>query len=312
MPDSASTRRDASTASQELTRRAFLSSGSLVLAGGLLSAQRSLAGQVSKESPAEEPVLRIGLITDLHYADKAPSGARHYRQSIPKLRDAVAEFRRKKPALVVELGDLIDAAPDVETEIAYLKTIERELDALPCDRHYVLGNHCVSTLKKEEFFENSKATSPHYAFDAGETHCVVLDACFRKDLTPYGRNNFAWNDSNVPPKQLAWLKNDLSKTKKKTLLFVHQRLDVPPPYGVGNAAAVRKVLEDAGNVVAVFQGHNHVNDHREINGIHYVAVNAMVDGGEKESSAYALLDVYKDSSLRVTGFRRQKSYRKLS
>jgi hypothetical protein len=47
---------------------------------------------------------------------------------------------------------------------------------------------------------------------------------------------------------------DLKAATGKTLVFAHQRLDVKNDYGVKNAAAVRKVLEDSGKVLAVFQG----------------------------------------------------------
>jgi alkaline phosphatase len=240
------------TPSTPLGRRAFLRDGSLVLvATGLDLAsigELRAGGDPAKGGP------RFGLVTDLHYADKPPAGTRHYRESLPKLAEAADRFGKEKPAFVAELGDLIDAADSVEAEQRYLKRIDREFAAISKDRHYVLGNHCVDTLRKGEFLDAVGQKESYYSFDRGEVHFVVLDACFRSDGTPYGRKNFKWTDANVPAAELDWLKADLKGTDKKVVVFAHQRLDVASDYGVKNAPAVRKVLEGSGKVLAVFQG----------------------------------------------------------
>ena len=293
-----------------LTRRSFLRGTTLVLAGA--------AGAAAGGAPLRDllaldeeirPAVRVGLLTDLHHGEKEPAGTRHYRETRTKLREAIEHFKDVKPDVVVELGDLIDAAPSVATEIAWLEAIDGDLRELPCDVHYVLGNHCVATLTKEEFLEKSGARDAYYSFDSGPLHCVVLDACFRKDLVAYGRNNFEWSDANVPPEELRWLEKDLAATDRKTIVFAHQRLDdVGTAHAVRNAAIVRRVLEQSGKVLAVFQGHHHVNDHRDLNGIHYVTLAAMIEGSGAEANAYSVLEVYDDHSLRLEGFRQQKSY----
>ena len=95
--------------------------------------------------------VRVGLVTDLHYADKPPAGTRHYRETPAKLAEAAAQLGKDKPAFIVELGDFIDAADSVDTELRYLKRINRDFSAICKNRHYVLGNHCVYTLTKREF-----------------------------------------------------------------------------------------------------------------------------------------------------------------
>jgi alkaline phosphatase len=248
------------------------------------------------------------MVTDLHYADKPPAGSRHYRESLAKLEEAAAQFQKDKPDLVVELGDLIDAAESVEVEKKYLATINKEFAALPGDKHYVLGNHCVTTLMKEEFLEGVGQKKPHYSFDAGSFHFVVLDACYRKDGAPYGRDNFKWNDANIPEEQVDWLRADLKATNGKTIAFAHQRLDVKNDYGVKNAEQVRKVLEESGKVLTVFQGHSHKNDLKDINGIHYCTLVAMVEGSGAENNGFSVMDVFDSGTIRLTGFRKQAKY----
>lgn len=285
-------------------RRRFLHDGSLLLLGaGFVST--SVSSLLADDSQRR---VRIGMITDLHYADKPPAGSRHYRETLAKLKEAAAQFQKDKPDFIVELGDLIDAADSVEAETRYLATINKEFAALPGDKHYVLGNHCVTTLPKDEFLEGVGQKKSNYSFDRGGFHFVVLDACFRSDGQPYGRYNFKWNDANIPEEQVEWLRADLKATSGKTIVFAHQRLDVKNDYGIKNAEQVRKVLDDSGRVLAVFQGHSHKNDLKDINGIHYCTLVAMVEGSGAENNGYSMMDLFDGGTIRLTGFRKQAKY----
>jgi predicted phosphodiesterase len=286
------------------TRRRFLHDGSLILLGAGL-ASTSVSSLLADDAQRR---VRIGMVTDLHYADKPPAGTRHYRESLAKLKEAAERFEKDQPDLVVELGDLIDAADSVEVEKKYLARINKEFTNLPGDKHYVLGNHCVTTLTKEEFLEGVGQKKPHYSFDRGGFHFVVLDACFRSDGQPYGRENFKWNDANIPAEQVEWLRADLQGTTSKTIVFAHQRLDVKNDHGVKNAEQVRKALEDSGKVLAVFQGHSHKNDLKDINGIHYCTLVAMVEGSGAENNGFSLMDVFDSGTIRLTGFCKQAKY----
>lgn len=324
-----------------LDRRAFLTGSTLILGGlaggaalglagcaaggggagsagaeALDGARDAAAAQASGVSGAAAPPARLGLVTDLHYADKPPAINRYYRQSIGKLDEAVAAFNSAKVDAAVELGDLVDRAPDVKTELAWLATIEKRFAAFIGPRHYVLGNHCVDTLTKEEFIAHTAARPAPYAFDIGPVRFLLLDACFRKDGAPYGRNNFEWTDTALPAGQIDWLKAELSSgagaagAARPVVIFIHQRLDLDPPvsYAVKNSPAVRQVLEQSGRVSLVLQGHSHKNEYRHRGGIHYVTLSALVEGDGAASSGYGLLDVFADGSARIKGFRKQMDH----
>lgn len=282
-------------------RRAFLKDGTLVLGTAAFG-----SSMLRAEPPG--PTLRVGLVTDLHYADKPPAGTRFYRETLDKFDEAAGQWEKEKPAFLVELGDLIDAADSVATELRYLRTINGRFSSLRPDWHYVLGNHCVDTLTKEEFLGEVGQEKSYYSFDRGGFHFVVLDSCFRSDGTPYGRKNFSWTDANIPAAELEWLAADLTKTDKPTILFAHQRLDVNNNHGVKNNENVRKVLESSRRVLAVFQGHSHQNDLKQIGGIYYCTLVAMVEGSGKENNGYSLLEIEADGTLRLHGFRKQKPY----
>jgi alkaline phosphatase len=284
-----------------LGRRAFLKHGTLVLTAASLGSSSSLADGETRR-------LRVGLVTDLHYADKAPAGTRHYRETLAKLEEAARQFERDKPSFIVELGDLIDAAASVETEQSYLKTINRPFSAICKDRYYVLGNHCVDTLSKDEFLGTVEQEQSYYSFDRGGFHFVVLDSCFRSDGQPYGRKNFQWTDANIPAAEIEWLEGDLKASDKPVIVFAHQRLDVSNSHGVKNNADVRKVLEASRRVLAVFQGHSHQNDLKEIGGIHYCTLVAMVEGSGAKNNGYSVMEIEPNGTIQLTGFRNQKPY----
>ncbi|WP_164103585.1 metallophosphoesterase [Candidatus Laterigemmans baculatus] len=301
-----------SSSAHPLTRRAFLQDGSLFLAAASGAATAIgtpwAASRLLAETPQPAPQLQIGLVTDLHYADRPPAGTRFYRETPSKLAEAGDAFRVAQPNFLVELGDFIDAADTVAEETEYLRKIHREFASISDARHHVLGNHCVFTLTKQEFLDVVEQPRSYYAFDAGNFHFVVLDSCFRSDGQPYGRKNFEWTDPNIPADELEWLAADLQSTSKKTIVFAHQRLDVSNHYGVKNAPAVRQILERSGNVLAVFQGHSHRNDYNHIAGIHYVTLVAMVEGTGAANNAFSLLNVFADGTLRLDGFKKQQDY----
>jgi hypothetical protein len=295
-----------------LGRRAFLRDGSLLLALACptpLSRHVVACGLLEAAGKPDAPVAaRIGLLTDLHYADKAPAGSRHYRESLTKVSEAKHAFHSQSIGCLIELGDLIDAADSVETELEYLRRIERELASISEQRHYVLGNHCVTTLSKPEFLREVGQEQAHASFVTGGTRCILLDACFRSDSVAYDRGNFQWTDTFIPETQLAWLERELAGSDEPVLVFVHQRLDVADAHGIKNAPQVRQILERSGKVQAVFQGHSHNNDYKEIGGIHYTTLVAMVEGSGPESSGYSVLNLRTDGLLELEGFRRQRNY----
>lgn len=282
-----------------MRRRAFLHGSTLLLAGTPL---------FGSEVAPNKKETTLALVTDLHYADKPRAGSRHYRQTLDKLSIAAAKFGGAELDFLVELGDFIDAADSVETEIRYLKRVNKDFGSICPNRHYVLGNHCVDTLRKQEFLDEVEQSRSYYSFDVDGFHFVVLDACFRSDGTPYERKNFQWTDANIPPTELNWLRDDLSANRKPTIVFAHQRLDVAGNHQVKNAAAVRRVLEQSEQVEAVFQGHSHQNELQEIKGIHYCTMVAMVEGDGIRNNGYSLVTLAQDGSIRVDGFARQASY----
>jgi alkaline phosphatase len=265
----------------------------------------------TRQTPAvnETEEISFGLVTDVHYADKDMRINRYYREALPKLHECVKTFSQNRLAFAVMLGDFIDKAPDRATELEYLRAIRQALAQYTGEKHFVLGNHDLARLSKAEYLANCGAISQqsYYSFNAGGYHFVILDAGFTKAGAAYDAGNFQWKDSCIPAAQQEWLARDLANAKAaKTIVFVHQNLhDESSVYGVKNAAAVRKTLEKAGNVLAVMQGHDHEGGYAKINGIHYFTLKALVDGATLKNNAYAVVTIAKNGRLSLRGFGRE-------
>jgi alpha-L-fucosidase len=282
----------------------------------VLLAALSFACSGSKQ-PAEksrEDVLRFGLVTDIHYADAVALGPRHYRQSTEKLRAVVAQWNAEGLDFAVELGDFKDqnVPPDGTKTLAYLGAIESVFGEFRGPRHHVLGNHDLDSLTKTQFLET--ITNPgiakdrsFYSFSAKGVRFFVLDACFKSDGTPFDRGDFKWEDANIPEPELAWLETELAASSEPAVVFIHQQLEGEGAYFVKNAPAVRKVLEDSGKVLAVFQGHRHEGMFHWTNGIPYYTLKAMIEGAGGEDTSSAVVEIDGRRNVRVRGYGRADS-----
>ena len=161
-------------------------------------------------------------------------------------------------------------------------------------------------LTKPEFLGIVAQEKSYYSFDANGYHFVVLDSCFKSNGAPYGRKNFKWADAKLPPAELEWLSADLRQSPHKSIIFVHQCLDMVPPFGVRMAPRFRKILEDSGKVLAVLQGHFHWGNYQEIGDCTTAQCSAIIEGSGPENNAYAVMDILPGDIIRITGFRKQK------
>lgn len=258
--------------------------------------------------------VRFGVVTDTHYADREKSGTRYYRDSIAKMREAVAEFQRADLDFIIELGDMKDTTARSEPvpTLRFLDDIEREFSAFRGPRYHVLGNHDMDCLTKEEFLAHTRNAGrargkAFYSFSEGGVRCIVLDANFNEDRTPYARGNFDWRKAYIPASQIEWLDTELTRhADEPTLVFLHQMLDsfsdISKDLCVGNAEAVVEVLERHRQVLAVFQGHHHPGHYSHRRGIHYLTFQGMIEQAAP-ASAYAIVEVEADGTIRVEGFR---------
>lgn len=285
-----------------VVRRDFLKVSGLAMVG-ISSARADGETRMGK--------LRFGVVTDAHFADVDRNGSRYYRKSVAKMAECVARMNEEKVDFLIELGDFKDQGdPARETDtLEYLDTIEKAFGRFKGPRYHVLGNHDVDSISKQQFRDHVENTGidvdcNYYSFDSTGMHFVVLDANYKEDGSDCDHGNFNWTDVNIPSAELDWLRKDLAATSRPVVAFVHQLLDGKGKVYVNNAVETRRVLQESGKVLAVFQGHRHGGQHSCIENIHYYTLKAMVEGDGKDDNSFAIVEVLDNHDLMVTGYRK--------
>jgi len=270
------------------------------------------------EDPNRADTVRFGLFADLHAHDTdSPLEGKwmtHTEERLSKFIDAMNTWN---PDFVIELGDFIngwvvlgeDPGPEerIPEIFAWAESLYARFDG---PRYHVIGNHDIYNLDKREYREMAGIEETAYSFHVGTYHFVVLDVQFSTDGSDLA-NTFTGVSGFVPETELAWLQSELASTDAPTIVFVHQMLDrYIEAWGrplIANQRAVQSILEEDGDVIAVFQGHDHENAHQSVAGIHYVTFEALVDQDTPASWAQVTLDPA-SRSIRIDGVGDQTSW----
>jgi predicted phosphodiesterase len=287
------------------SRKEFIQSTLTLTSAGVISGMLSCRNDRS---------VRFGVLTDSHFADRGPAGSRYYKDSGNKIQQAVDLFDKEKVDFIIELGDFKDQddPPDESRTLKYLSFIEKIYQKFNGPTYHVLGNHDVDSISKQQFLKQIKNTNisaekSYYSFDGNGFHFVVLDANFNSDGASYDHGDFDWTDPNISPAQLEWLSNDLKKTSLPTITFVHQLLDGEGPHHIKNANAVRNILEQSNKVFAVFQGHKHDGGYSLINKLHYLTLEAVVEGRGLENNRFYIVEINRNLKIKLSGFGKGQS-----
>lgn len=262
--------------------------------------------------------IRFGIVTDIHYANRDPKGSKYYRESFGKLSECVDLMNKEKVDFLIELGDFKDEGnpPNEEETLRFLTIIEKEFSRFEGPRYHVLGNHDHDTISKQQFLDHITNAGfdnalNYYSFNKNSFHFIVLDANYTSKGVAYDRRNFHWKDCHIPQDQIDWLKKDLKRHRKiPTIVFVHQRLDSPVAAKAvcpNNANAVREVLNESGNVLIVFQGHDHKGGLSQLDNIYYYTLPAVVEGNGMENNHYAIVEINQDKVVHIHGYRKVES-----
>ncbi|MCD6200964.1 MAG: metallophosphoesterase [Bacteroidales bacterium] len=194
-----------------------------------------------------------------------------------RLRIFIHQAIKKKVDFIIQLGDFCFPK---QKNSGFVK-IWNEFNER---KYHVLGNHDMDTCSKKEIMTFLDIRNSFYSFDTGDFHFVVLDLNFFKNeqgqVVPYQNGNYfshANTRGTMPAGELDWLKKDIEKTNKHTIIFSHQSL----VYSCPNGNDVRAVLEEANQtagfkkIIACLNGHHHNNVYDVIGDIPYINVNSM-------------------------------------
>ncbi|MDR3094015.1 MAG: metallophosphoesterase [Bacteroidales bacterium] len=264
----------------------------------------------------DKPVIRFGMVTDLHYANRKSSGTRYHKHSMDKLHEAITVFNRSNLDFVIELGDFKDQGenPDRIQTLSFLDEIEHEFKKFKGDRYHVLGNHDMDSLSKADFLAHTENSGKvkgknYYSFVKKKIKFIVLDANYNEDGSDYDllfrKDHFDWTKTFIPDHEKLWLEKELN-SQYPVVVFVHQLLDYfsseRTDVFVKNAAEVVDILERKNNVLAVFQGHRHQGQYSFRNNIHYFTLKGMIEGTFPENNSFAIVEIDKSLNLSINGF----------
>ena len=204
--------------------------------------------------------VEIGIVADVHQ-DIIHDG-------FSRLSFFINAMKKRNPDFIIQLGDF--SLPREQNQPFIDKW-----NSFNGPKYHVLGNHDMRDFgyKKEETMKWWKMEKRYYSFDYNNFHFIVLDG---NDKNPEPWNGYV---RYIGPEQKLWLKDDLSKTIKPTILFSHQSLEAKG--GISNRKEIRDILEEYTNkngepkVVACLSGHHHTDYVKSINKIPYIQINSM-------------------------------------
>ena len=192
------------------------------------------------------------------------------------------------------------AVPKTRT-LELLKLYDQTQQALGLKVHHTLGNHDVcgiypsagvpptDPLYAKKLFEDRFGPT-YYSFDHKSHHFIVLDSIGLRPKPEGPGQNSAGQDyfAQIDDTQLQWLAQDLARQPAGTPIIVTTHIPLvtavssyapygpktPPPSPFANGPAAIKLFEGH-NVLAVLQGHTHVNERVEWHGIPYITSGAI-------------------------------------
>ena len=271
---------------------------------------------------ADQPLLSFGLITDIQYADADAQGERHYRESLPKLREAVADLAKEKLPFTLHLGDLIDH------DAASFATILPLLGPLGHPVRHLLGNHDFDVVDPEKSGVSKRMGMPadFYSFTVSGVRFLMLDT---NDLSTYkhaadsdataegtkamkalaatgAKNAKPWN-GGVSRAQLMWLEAELSaadKAGQQVIVCSHHPLLPEEGHQTWNNREVLDLLRGQRHVRGCFCGHNHAGNEVMDDGVPHITFKSLLH--QPGVTAYSVVRLYRDR-LAIEGRGRETS-----
>lgn len=292
-----------------LSRRRLLGMTAFGVAAASLGFRAGPAAAAAKQ-------LRFGVVADCQYADADTTGTRHYRESVGKLREAVATFNDADLEFAFHLGDFVDRYAESFDVVVPI------FDELRMARHHVLGNHDFQ-MPLGELLDTLDLPAPYYHFRRDGWRFVVVNT---NDISLYGNpegsekyqlaqemyaqlqaegapNAQTWNGA-VGQEQLAWLRHVLDGARargEKVVLNAHHPIYPKDAYNAWNDDELVDVVTSYDNVVAWFNGHKHEGNYGFAGGKHFVTFHGMV---ELDTNAFATVQVL-DDRFQIDGYGRE-------
>lgn len=249
--------------------------------------------------------MKFAILTDIHIGQEA-----YYKGVLRRINKDVKIFlnnfideinKEVKPTFVIILGDLI-VDESKEKDIEHISYIVKAMKKIECPVYYVAGNHDLKNISEEELTKLLNQKRIYYSFDSGSFHFTVLFSRVAEDRT-------IW----IPDEQITWLKQDLDKTDKKTIIFVHHGLADQDLTGnpwfegrpenclIANRKEIRNIFSASNKVMAVFNSHLHWDKQDIHDGIPYFTIQSLTENEDDKgiaSETHAIVNI-EDNEINV-------------
>lgn len=183
-------------------------------------------------------------------------------ENAPVFERIVQETELLKPALVLQVGDLIIGyTSDPEKIREQWSRFRRQIVPLTAPYYPVAGNHDVTTTPMVPIFKEVWGLErTYYSFRHGHSHFIILDTSLESRTD--------W----LPPEEREWLAAELERNKgaRHIFLAMHSPLHMIKDF---NGQELHDLLLRY-PVRAVFTGHSHIYDYHVRDGIHYFCLNS--------------------------------------
>lgn len=237
--------------------------------------------------------------------------------SIPKMEEAIDYYNNQTDIeFCVHLGDFI------ETNIDNYDLVQPIYESLNVPHYFALGNHEFDVPNSEKANIKDRLNMPDYYYSwkvynwrfmvinstdlAFYTEAIFPDSVEERDSIFESDSKNKTNAGALSKTQLNWIESTISTAKQaneNVVLFAHHPVFPADARNVWNDEAFIEILEKYDNVVAFMNGHVHVGNYGEKNGIHYLTYKAM----KTHTNSYSVVEVVRDT-LYVKGFGEADSY----
>jgi len=246
-------------------------------------------------------VLRIGVITDLHFGPRILFHGRLRKMSdlAPELTAAFVRRMNEDvhPDLALTLGDVVEDE-SVELDRQRYRQALHVLSGLKAPVRHVVGNHDTINQTDDMVREAwGHAGELFYSFDFQGHHFSVLRTIERAHV-----------DARIDPEQIEWLREDLAQTRLPSVVAMHHAAaeqdlrgnpwfeKAPEVALVKGRESLRRTIAASGKVRLVLNGHLHWSHVGIHDGIPYVTIQSLTENLEPDApgrvaSAWAVVEL---------------------
>lgn len=217
--------------------------------------------------------------------------------AVEGFRKAIDTINKLNPELVITGGDnIMDALNQTQSRTDSLYNLYlREVKRLKMPVHHAIGNHEPFGLSSQGKIDSTNALYGKRIYQQ------KLGKCFysieHKNWKFFVLDPIEYNSANkthglIKQEQLAWIKNELAKTKKNTPIAIVLHIPLlssisqinngaTAPNSVGlvveNSKQVLDLFQDH-NLKLVLQGHLHILEDNYVKDIHFITGGAVCSG----------------------------------